>query len=322
MHFAYSCCVSRGVCFRGWRELCELGDRGLAGEGAAEQARIAAERVAKLRQQLEHAERVEHAWAKGAAGEARVGEVLDELGSKGWRALHDVHWPGRPKANLDHILVGPGGIIVIDAKSWSGNVQLRNGILRQNGYSRDRAASNVADQGAAVAALLEPQHRRLVQAWLCMVDQPDMDDRSANGVRIQGLATLVPALESLPEELDSATVQIVHNYLLGLLSGAVSPPLLTTKDWNAGPADLEAASAPAVALETWRSRQHAAPGPATSRRSRRASRKPTGCLALLLYLALAIFILGVLLNASPHAPRQAPAAPRPTPSLVVPVPPR
>lgn len=294
----------------------------MAGEGAAEQARVAAERVAKLREQLEQAERVERAWAKGAEGEARVGQVLDGLRSRGWLALHDVHWPGRPKANLDHILVGPGGIIVIDAKSWSGDVQVRNGVLRQNGSPRDRAVSAVADQCAAVSALLEPQHRRLVQAWLCMVDQPDMEERSATGVRIQGLATLGPSVEALPDVLDPATIHIIHNYLLGLLSGETSPPLLTTKDWNAGPADLGLASGPTAALETRRSRQHSAAARAMSRRNKKARSKPTGCLAAVLYFALAIFVLGVLLNTWPHAARQTPIAPRPTPSLVQPVPPK
>ncbi|APX01267.1 nuclease-related domain-containing protein [Arthrobacter sp. QXT-31] len=294
----------------------------MAGEGAAEQARLAAERVAKLRQQLEQAERRERAWAKGAEGEARVGQVLDELSSKGWLALHDVHWPGRPKANLDHILVGPGGIIVIDAKSWSGDVQLRNGVLRQNGYSREREISAVADQAAAVAALLEPQHRRLVQAWLCMVDQPDMDGQSATGVRIQGLATLGRAVEALPNELDPATVQVVHSYLLGLLSGKNSPPLLTTRVWNAGPADLGLGAGPAVALDTWRSRQNTVPAPAMSRRNMRTRSKPTGCLAVFLYLALALFVLGVLLNAGSYAQRQAPDVPRPSPTLFQTAPPR
>lgn len=290
----------------------------MAGEGAAEQARLAAERVAKLRQQLEQAERVERAWAKGAEGEARVGEALDGLGSKGWLALHDVHWPGRPKANLDHLLIGPGGVVVIDAKSWSGNVQMRNGVLRQNGSPRDSAVSGVADQAAAVAALLEPQHRNLVHAWLCMVDQPEMDERSATGVRVQGLGTLIPALESLPEVLDRATVHVIHHYLLGLLSGATSPPLLTTKDWNAGPPDLGHAAGPAVVLETRRSRQHA--GPAPSHRHRNARSKPIGCFTMLLYPALTIFVLGVLLNTWAHAPRQVPAGPHPTPSLIQPVP--
>ncbi|MFE5839982.1 nuclease-related domain-containing protein [Arthrobacter sp. NPDC056493] len=299
-----------------------MGDSELAGEGAAEQARLAGERVAKLRQQLEQAEQTERAWAKGAAGEALVGQVLDGLASQGWLALHDVHWPGRPKANLDHILVGPGGVIVIDAKNWSGEVEVRNGVLRQNGSSRDRAVSAVAEQGAAVAALLEPQHRRLVQAWLCMVDQPDLDSVAGSGVSIRGLARLGRSLEAMPAALDPATVQVIHDYLLGLLSGETSPPLLTTKDWNAGPADLDLASGPAVALESRRSRQHATTAPHNSRRKRTARSRPTGCLAALFYLALAIFVLGLLLNAWPHAQRQPPVAPRPSPSLVQPVPSR
>lgn len=292
----------------------------MAGEGAAEQARLAAERVVKLRQQLEQAERAEKAWTKGAAGEVRVGLVLDGLASQGWLALHDVHWPGRPKANLDHILVGPGGVIVIDAKSWSGDVQTRNGVLRQNGYSRDREVSSVADQGAAVAALLEPQHRRLVQAWLCLVDQPDMNTTSGSGVRIQGLATLRRSVEELPAVLDPAAVQVIHSYLMGLLSGETSLPLLTTKDWNAGPADLGLASGPAVALESRRSRQHM--GRTTPGRNRRKRTTPSGCFGALFYFALAVFVLGLLLNAWPHAQRQPPAVPRPSPSLAQPVPSR
>ncbi|WP_407923750.1 nuclease-related domain-containing protein [Arthrobacter cheniae] len=34
---------------------------------------------------------------------------MRQLELQGWRMLHDVHWPGRPKANIDHIAVGPGG---------------------------------------------------------------------------------------------------------------------------------------------------------------------------------------------------------------------
>jgi hypothetical protein len=299
-----------------------LGDLAVAGERAAEQARLAAQRVARLRQQLEQAERAERAWAKGAAGEARVGQMLDELSSIGWLALHDVHWPGRSKANIDHILVGPGGVIVIDAKNWSGDVQVHNGVLRRDGYSKDREVSAVLEQGAAVAALLEPQHRRLVQSWLCLVSQANMDSSSSSGARIQGLATLGRSVEAMPAVLDPTTVQIIHSYLLSLLSAETSPPLVTTKDWNPGPSDLRLASAPAVALESRRSWQHSAPVSTNSRTKRTARSKPPGCSAAFLYLALAIFVLGVLLNAWPQAQRQPPAAPRPSSMLVQTDPPR
>jgi nucleoside-diphosphate-sugar epimerase len=130
-----------------------LGDNMAAGDRAAEQSRLAAERVRRLRRQLEQAERNARAWAMGSAGESLVEEEVQQLTSRGWLVLHDVHWPGRPKANLDHVLVGPGGVLVIDAKNWTGKVDLRDGVLRQNGYRRDREVAGVLQQSAALSAL-------------------------------------------------------------------------------------------------------------------------------------------------------------------------
>lgn len=187
-----------------------LGDNMAAGDKAAEQARIAGARVARLRRELEQAERNEQAWSVGAAGEAKVASTLDELAAAGWLALHDVHWPGRPKANLDHILIGPGGVIVIDAKNWSGNVQAGGGRLRQNGYRRDKEVLAASEQSAAVAALMEPQHRRHVQGWICLVAQPDVDEVAGSAVRILGLDMLCPAAAGLPPVLDKTEALAIH----------------------------------------------------------------------------------------------------------------
>jgi hypothetical protein len=85
--------------------------------GADEQARLAARRVEEKRRQLERAEQQLHAWSAGAEGERLVAAELDRLAVHGWRALHDVHWPGRPRANLDHVLIGPGGVLTVNAKN-------------------------------------------------------------------------------------------------------------------------------------------------------------------------------------------------------------
>ena len=69
----------------------------------------------------------EQAWLAEAEGEQRVGEQLSRLEAEEWTVLHDVHWPSWPKANLDHLLVGTGGVLVINAKNWSGDVRLRDG---------------------------------------------------------------------------------------------------------------------------------------------------------------------------------------------------
>lgn len=297
-----------------------------AGEGAAEQSRLAAERVAKLRRQLDQAERAEKAWAAGAEGEARVAQVLDELSAHGWHALHDVRWPGRPKANLDHVLVGPGGIIVVDAKNWTGDVQIRGDVLRQNGFSREREVGGVLQQCAAVAALLEPQHRRYVQAWLCMVGQPSLLGVSC-GARIQGLDTVTQAVLGLPAVLDAATVQVIHNYLDGLLSGSKSPQLLTTQNFAAAEAsDHPQHAGPAAPLGKWRAAPRANTVPPgflldSPRRTRRRG-KSKGCLPALLYWGCIIFLLGILVNMLPHSRQQAPAVPSPSPSVVKTVPTR
>jgi hypothetical protein len=59
-------------------------------------------------------------WRRGAAGEERVGEVLDGLRERGWFALHDVQL-GR--GNIDHVLVGPAGIFTIETKSHRGRLR-------------------------------------------------------------------------------------------------------------------------------------------------------------------------------------------------------
>lgn len=59
---------------------------------------------------------------KGNEGEMLVGERLDVLTSAGWRVLHDRRKSVRSPANLDHVVVGPSGVFVIDSKNWSGGL--------------------------------------------------------------------------------------------------------------------------------------------------------------------------------------------------------
>jgi hypothetical protein len=64
----------------------------------------------------------------GAAGEseARVAALLRPLTQLGWRLLEDRRWPGTRAGNVDLILVGPGGVLVTDVKSWR-DVTVRGG---------------------------------------------------------------------------------------------------------------------------------------------------------------------------------------------------
>jgi hypothetical protein len=184
-----------------------------AGDGAAEQSNLAAERVARLKRQLDQAERNTKAWDAGAVGERVVAEKLSELVPRGWYVLHDVHWPGRPKANLDHVLVGPGGVVVVDAKNWTGEVKVSSGVLWQGRYARTQAVEGALAQCAAVASVLAPPHRRMVRPLICMAAQPDLFGVTNSDVAVVGAQRVVGAIEALPAVLDQQSVVGLYAHL-------------------------------------------------------------------------------------------------------------
>lgn len=64
------------------------------------------------------------AWAVGAVGEEKLGRRLDGLKGDNIHVLHDRLIRGT-KANIDHIVVCPSGVFVIDAKKYKGRPSLR-----------------------------------------------------------------------------------------------------------------------------------------------------------------------------------------------------
>jgi Nuclease-related domain len=69
------------------------------------------------------------AWRRGAAGERRTARLLAPLERRGWAVLHDLAIPGST-ANIDHLVIGPAGVMVIDSKHYRGRLHLdRYGML-------------------------------------------------------------------------------------------------------------------------------------------------------------------------------------------------
>jgi Nuclease-related domain len=93
------------------------------------------------------------AWRRGAAGERRTARLLRQLERHGWAVLHDLALPGS-RANIDHLVIGPGGVFVIDSKHYRGRLQLDgSGRLWHGRYALApalRAVSVEADQAALV----------------------------------------------------------------------------------------------------------------------------------------------------------------------------
>lgn len=63
-------------------------------------------------------------WQRGAAGEEATARLLERLPARRWVVLHDRVLPGS-SANLDHIVIGPTGVWVVDTKAY--RARLRSG---------------------------------------------------------------------------------------------------------------------------------------------------------------------------------------------------
>jgi hypothetical protein len=96
------------------------------------------------------------AWRHGAHGERRTAHLLRHLEQRGWEVLHDLAVPGS-RANLDHLLIGPGGVFVVDSKQYSGRLQLgADGTLWHGRYPLTltlRAVRFEADRATAVLGM-------------------------------------------------------------------------------------------------------------------------------------------------------------------------
>ncbi|PNI08163.1 NERD nuclease [Arthrobacter sp. AFG7.2] len=205
-----------------------------AGDWEAEQCRLAAERVARLKRRLDEAETAAKPWDAGAVGPTVVADKLGELVSRGWYVLQDVHWPGRPKATLDHVLVGPGGVVVVDAKNWTGDIRISSGVLWQGRFARTQAVEGALAQCAAVTSVVAPQHRRLVRPLICMAAQPDLLGVTTSDVAVAGTERIVGVINALPPVLDQRAAAGLYAHLGQVLTCEQEPGITAFRSVRPG----------------------------------------------------------------------------------------
>ena len=90
-----------------------------AGDSASRRAQEARRQERLLREQWQEARRRAARWEAASEGERLVAAQLLVLAERGWRLLMDRRWPGTAAANVDMLLVGPGGVYVVDVKNWA-----------------------------------------------------------------------------------------------------------------------------------------------------------------------------------------------------------
>ena len=94
---------------------------------------------------------------QGIAGETSVREAVErvvvDLGNADWHVLIDRRWPGSRRANLDVLLVGPPGVLILDAKNWA-DPRIENHCLFNGEADATDQIDKIRAQSDAVAEAL------------------------------------------------------------------------------------------------------------------------------------------------------------------------
>jgi AAA domain/Nuclease-related domain/UvrD-like helicase C-terminal domain len=114
--------------------------------------------IQQLTDLLKQLRRIRQRWEAGGRGEQGAVRVLVGMDDAGWHVLPDRRWPGTRHANIDVIVVGPGGVFVVDVKNWR-EVTIEGGRLWRGDADATDDLSKLVDQTVAV-------EKELVEAGL------------------------------------------------------------------------------------------------------------------------------------------------------------
>jgi hypothetical protein len=141
------------------------------------------------------------AWRRGAAGERRTARLLAPLERRGWVVLHDLAIPGSA-ANIDHVVIGPGGVLVVDSKQYRGRLHLnQHGMVWHGRHLLVSALRKVlwqADQADQVLGIADITVAAIVAVHGASVPWGLLQ---ADGVTIVPARRLPDLLQALPPVL-------------------------------------------------------------------------------------------------------------------------
>jgi Nuclease-related domain len=151
------------------------------------------------------------AWRRGAVGERRTARLLRPLERQGWAVLHDLAVPGS-RANIDHLMIGPGGVFVIDSKLYRGRLQLDTSArlwhgryplaptLRAVSLEADEAAQALPNPGVVVVPIVAVHGAQVPWGKIVM-----------DGVPVVAARRLPSMFRELPPVLGPERVAVLAN---------------------------------------------------------------------------------------------------------------
>jgi len=167
------------------------------------------------------------AWDTGADGEVRTAEVLAPLAAEGFVLLHDLRVPNS-RANIDHVVIGPPGVFVVETKNYGGRLRVQSGELIVNGRRRTGVIDQVTRQAGVVSSALDGIH---VGRIICIhrAEFPLFTTPRLDGVPITDGRGLMKVLREAPHVLTPEDVP-----RLALLLSSRLRPALSSSSSTAG----------------------------------------------------------------------------------------
>ena len=149
-------------------------------------------------------------WATGANGEVRTARFLEPLRAEGFKVLHDRRIPGS-RANIDHIVIGPPGVFVVETKSFGGALRVRGNEVYVAGRRRTAMIEEAKREALAVqvALAMELETVGLPVVPVICVHRASLPwlGAAAGGMRIVSGKELVKRLRKAESRVDPDTVR-------------------------------------------------------------------------------------------------------------------
>jgi nuclease-like protein len=128
----------------------------------------------------------------------------------GYQVFHDLAVPGSA-ANVDHLVVGPTGVYVIDSKRYRGQLRYSAGHLWHGGRTLDRTLETLWWEATQVADTLGfgPDLRLYPVLCVHVARLPWLHELLVDGVPVLDAAALRPALQVTRQALTAEQVALV-----------------------------------------------------------------------------------------------------------------
>jgi hypothetical protein len=125
-----------------------------------------------------------------------------------WAVVRDPVWPNDQFPAIDHIVIGPPGIFVVDTRSWSGRVGVERGSLWQDGQDRTELLRTTAEAAVSVSGLAPSVRFDYVHGVICLADR-EIGISWVDGVLVCSTRDLVAELTSYVEVIPGGVSKAV-----------------------------------------------------------------------------------------------------------------